>query len=278
MSSPPLQLVHDMTTQKLRQQWEFAQARIAVATKTKAGGEGGCPCARAVLVSSVAGRRMCVRSLSTLVAQLCHACTSCTLLLHPASPRVSPTCLLYSCICSLATAAAEKDVATALTTYRGAVTTAMLPRGDEKHRIAAEECYVIQYVVNPGGVAGQGDDILYGLDGSTDRASSSSAVAASAAQAAPHHQTASLTIRYCGKPVIRPVPGHAAQVKGFQYASSLPAYLSRSIGTGKIILGDEPAAIEDESASPAAQESDEMVIGKDGLPLPPQRQTPLDLA
>lgn len=37
---PPPQMAHDPATQRLRTLWETAQAKIARATKTKAGAEG----------------------------------------------------------------------------------------------------------------------------------------------------------------------------------------------------------------------------------------------
>ncbi|RYG47905.1 hypothetical protein EON67_08120 [archaeon] len=47
--------------------------------------------------------------------------------------------------------------------------------------------------------------------------------------------TAALTVRYIGKPVYEMTDRNT--VRGFQYASALPAYLSRLVGQGRVALG-----------------------------------------
>ncbi len=170
---------------------------------------------------------------------------------------------------------------------------------------AAEEIFAVQYVVNtPDLVGDHGDDILFGMDdvpagspesggaGAGAGGAGAGAGAGGGSRAHIHHQTASLTIRFCGKPV--PAQGVPAALRSFQYAKALPSYLSRLVGAGRVILGDEGGDVEAAAADEAGGEQkgkkggagagagaggedEELVLGPYGLPMPPPRQTPLDM-
>ncbi len=172
------------------------------------------------------------------------------------------------------------------------MTLTLLPRYDDRQRAAAEEAFAVQYVPNTHETPDEhDDDILFGIDNvGGDEAGTGSGAGAGAGSGGGAssggrrvrvHPTASLTIRYLGKPIIAGAAGGAGPtVKGFQYAPSLPAYLSRMVAPSRILLGDESAEIEEEDPSAAAKTKgadgeDELVLGPYGLPLPPPRQTPL---
>jgi len=181
---------------------------------------------------------------------------------------------------------AEEGVKQALELYRNSIATSLFPRTDERttRNPTIEEAFAIQYAINTPDIVGDhDDDILYGMDelpsSSTTLSSSTSTTVTKGTHNNNqhiHHRTASLTIRYCGKPLFGPSnPGGPVQFKSYQYAHHLPSYLSRMVGKHRILLGDENVLIENEDPN-AQKQKDEIVLGPYGLPLPPQRVTPLD--
>lgn len=200
---------------------------------------------------------------------------------------------------------AEEGVKQALELYRKSIATALLPRMDERttRNPTIEEAFAIQYSMNTPDIVGNDhdDDILYGMDelpttsntlstttttNTTTITTTTTGGGSSTTTTPIHHRTASLTIRYCGKPLsssnpLLPLSASSATTatptvtKAFQYAYRLPSYLSRTVGKHRVLLGDENTFIENEDPE-ANKQKDEIIIGPYGLPLPPPRQTPLD--
>jgi hypothetical protein len=112
-------------------------------------------------------------------------------------------------------AEADRAVEEALRQYRANVANALL---NLRQPNASEECFAVQYVDNPTPSAASAGGIV-DVEG-----------------ALPGARTACLSLRYYGKPLY---DASKSSVRGFQYASGLPAYVSRLIGTNRVLLGDE---------------------------------------
>ena len=112
----------------------------------------------------------------------------------------------------------ERSVADILAAYRASVGGAIVAAGK-----GAEDIYAVQYA---------------------PAAASASASSASSTSAAPV-VAASLSFRYLGRPVFN---AKRSAIRGFQYASALPAYLSRLVGGGRLLSGDETLEVLDEEA------------------------------
>jgi hypothetical protein len=154
----------------------------------------------------------------------------------------------------------------------------------------------VQYAVNTPDVVGNdsqthsggADDMHFGIDDDDADASAAAAAAAAADAAAggrgrrPTPLTASLTIRYIGKPLFVPnAAGGPSLFKGYQYARALPAYLSRMVSPKRFLIGQESPLLEAEDPATAkagggGAGDDDVVIGPYGLPAPPPRQTQLE--
>lgn len=164
--------------------------------------------------------------------------------------------------------AAEAAAGEALSAYRVSIGPLLAPIAASTAPARAQEgeCYAIQYALTPAGEDSLGptEDILSGLG--VGAASAGGAVGAGAAPAgtvsqtdvskaeawaAPSHRTASLTVRFVGKPVVdrsggfgsvagRPTKGYEL-IKGYEFASGLPAWLPRLLGTHprRVVMGDE---------------------------------------
>lgn len=106
----------------------------------------------------------------------------------------------------------------------------------------------------------------------------SSAAAAASAAFLGHRPMATLTLRYIGKPLPPAAASSpaepqaagaapAAAARGYHFAASLPTYLARQVGQGRILLGDESV---DEAlvASAAASSADAAAMAvDDGAPV-----------
>lgn len=89
-----------------------------------------------------------------------------------------------------------------------------------------------------------------GAGGSSGSGSGSGSMAAEVAAAlrGSSPSVACLTLRYVGKPVYDSsastagggsAAGARSTLRGYQYASALPAFLARTVGQGKVLMGDE---------------------------------------
>jgi hypothetical protein len=89
------------------------------------------------------------------------------------------------------------------------------------------------------------------------------------AWAAPSHRIASLTLRFVGRPVVDKGAPASSSPRSFEFASSLPAWLSRLTGThpSTVVLGDEVPVLEE------GVEEGEGNTQPDAAPPPPKSVT-----
>ena len=129
-------------------------------------------------------------------------------------------------------AEAEVAVAAAMAAYRGSIPGALIgtARSGAGGTPVLDEAYAVQYALLP-------PSVHVSREHPTDIYSHVSA-----------DGSAALTLRFLGRPVVDGATVRGGALRGFSYATALPSYLSRLVGTGRLLRGDESADVVDEEA------------------------------